>query len=568
MLQLHSVRFKNFLSTGNLFTEVSLDGEAITAVCGRNGSGKSTMVDAIVFALYNKAFRKINKPQLVNSINKKECLVEVEFTSGKHRYVVRRGIRPNIFEILRDGELIDQSAANVDYQDILETQILKMNHRTFCQVAVLGAANFVPFMQLAAHARREVVEDLLDIQIFSKMNSVLKERVSQNKESLLESKLTIESINESIAIHERHIQRAELEHSGRLELLRENLAEAEEKYRDLKKQVEEFDLGESYDEEINALTEKRNQLNFHGKRMKDKKNKLTKEAQFYEENDVCPTCHQDITVEFKKKHTCEITGKVTEITNGEQLLAAKLEQIENEMTVLREKQDGYRKRLNAKQNLENDARLAHNAVQQYKKMIAAEADAAPPSLEETESEMRALRRKLEEVTELRKKHLEKAEYLAVASSLLKDGGIKAKIIRQYIPIINKLVNKYLAAMDFFIQFEFDENFSETIRSKYREDFSYASFSEGEKARINIALLFAWRTLAKLRNSAATNLLILDEVFDGALDNVGTDELAGILETLAGECNAFIITHREGVMDKFSSTLSFETHGNFSVMIRG
>jgi DNA repair exonuclease SbcCD ATPase subunit len=568
MLQLHSVRFKNFLSTGNLFTEVSLDGEAITAVCGRNGSGKSTMVDAIVFALYNKAFRKINKPQLINSINKKECLVEVELTSGKHRYVVRRGIKPNIFEIIRDGELIDQSAANVDYQDILETQILKMNHRTFCQVAVLGAANFVPFMQLAAHARREVVEDLLDIQIFSKMNSVLKERVAQNKESLLESKLTIELINESIAIHERHMQRAELEHSGRLDLLRENLSEAEEKYRECKDRVDDFEVGESFSEQIDDLTEKRNQLNFHGKRMKDKKNKLTKESQFFDEHDVCPTCHQDITIEFKKKHTCEISGKVTEIENGEQLLSAKLQRIEDEMTELREKQETYKKRLAAKQNLENEARLAFNAVQQYKKMIATEEDAAPPSVEEAETEVRALRRKLEDVTELRKKHLEKAEYLAVASSLLKDGGIKAKIIRQYIPIINKLVNKYLAAMDFFIQFEFDENFNETIRSKYREDFSYASFSEGEKARINIALLFAWRTLAKLRNSAATNLLILDEVFDGALDNVGTDELAGILENLAGECNAFIITHREGVMDKFSSTLSFETHGNFSVMIRG
>jgi DNA repair exonuclease SbcCD ATPase subunit len=400
------------------------------------------------------------------------------------------------------------------------------------------------------------------------MNSVLKERVAQNKESLLESKLTIELINESIAIHERHMQRAELEHSGRLDLLRENLSEAEEKYRECKDRVDDFEVGESFSEQIDDLTEKRNQLNFHGKRMKDKKNKLTKESQFFDEHDVCPTCHQDITIEFKKKHTCEISGKVTEIENGEQLLSAKLQRIEDEMTELREKQETYKKRLAAKQNLENEARLAFNAVQQYKKMIATEEDAAPPSVEEAETEVRALRRKLEDVTELRKKHLEKAEYLAVASSLLKDGGIKAKIIRQYIPIINKLVNKYLAAMDFFIQFEFDENFNETIRSKYREDFSYASFSEGEKARINIALLFAWRTLAKLRNSAATNLLILDEVFDGALDNVGTDELAGILENLAGECNAFIITHREGVMDKFSSTLSFETHGNFSVMIRG
>lgn len=532
-------------------------------------SHNSTFVDALTFALYNKAFRKINKNQLVNSINQKGLLVEVDFLAGRHEYTIRRGIKPSLFEIIRDGELVDQSASNVDYQAILEEQILKMNHRTFCQVAVLGTANFVPFMQLSASQRREIVEDLLDIKIFSSMNSVLRDRVASNKEELLTNKMLIAQAEDGIAIHQKHLSRTELERDSRIIALSQQVTNAEDALKAARLALGSLPPKATTDVLTAALSANRDsqlELTFVTKRIADKRAQIKAESNFLAAHDNCPTCHQGIDGDFKTRKGCESDAKLKTLEEAEDrtrtkaaILAAADKKLRAELAALAARNDEYE----AARRLVDDE---SNRLQLLESQLAAEHNAAPQNLAEIESQLNDLRVRLEESKNLRKSLLEQQDYLSFAATLLKDGGIKSRIIRQYIPVINKLINKYLAAMDFFIQFEFDDTFNETIKSKHREDFSFASFSEGEKARINIALLFAWRTLARVRNSAACNLLILDEVFDGSLDSIGTDELGGILDGLAGECNAFIISHREAIIDMFPNMLRFEKRGNFSVLV--
>jgi len=559
----------NLLSTGNTFTEIDIDTHPMTLIVGHNGSGKSTFIDAISFALYGKPFRKINKPQLINSINAKNLLCEIEFSINSNEYLVRRGMRPNIFEIIQNGTLVNQDAATRDYQEYLEKHILRMNHKSFTQIVTLGSSTYVPFMQMPAHARREFNENLLDIQIFSTMYSLLKDKLSENKGNIIDVKYKATLAQEKIDMQNKHIlslkQSSDKIIEGKKTLIqnmRDSISDLVEQNRLLNTQVEELEL--SVNDEA-ALSKKQTSLLQLEKQMETRQSKLQKEIAFFRENDSCPTCKQSIDDTFKadsvsdrerKEHElCDALTKLEEEYNAVSLRLADIKEVRDKII-----------------DLWSTINTNNNQVDFIQKQIQLEESEVTKvqgdddTIKEETAKLVELQNQLVEYTAETETLIKQKSTLDLASVLLKDSGIKAKIIKQYVPIMNKLINKYLTAMDFFVQFELDENFNEKIRSRHRDDFSYESFSEGEKCRIDLALMLCWRTISKLRNSNSTNLLVMDEIFDGALDATGSEEFMKILKTLLGDSNIFIISHKtENISDKFGRILKFDKVKNFSRM---
>lgn len=566
MILFRKLRYKNILSTGNTFTEINLEEHPTTLVIGSNGSGKSTFLDALSFALFGKPFRKINKPQLINTINDKNLLVEVEFVIGTKNYLIRRGIKPTVFEIWQDDVRLNQDAAAKDYQEILEKTILKLNHKSFCQIIILGSSTFVPFMQLPTYQRREIIEDLLDIQIFSTMNALLKEKVSKNKTDVQEIKYQIELIKEKMIVHRDMIKRIRKSNDDHVTELENKILAAQTKVSDYQtlvadKQAEETALRDSITDQQSA-TKKRETAVGLLRALNDKIKKLTTEISFYHDNDSCPTCKQGIAHEFKDE-TVEFKRKsLLETQDARTLLEAQLAEVDARVTVIG--------------GILLDVAAIQRKISEYNGHISSGNAYITDAKEELEllktrntddslvvSELENLKVEWKNKEKLREELLVDKEVLDVASVLLKDGGIKARIIKQYIPVINKLINKYLAIMELPVGFELDENFDETIRSRFRDVFSYASFSEGEKQKLDLAILFTWRAIAKMRNSSNANLLIMDEIFDSSLDVNGIEQLATIIESISGDSNVFIISHKESMMDKFTNIIRFEKVKDFS-----
>ena len=570
MIVFKNVRWKNLLSTGNSFIEIQLNKSSNTLIIGDNGAGKSTILDALCFGLFNKPFRSIKKDQLINSVNQGGTLVEIEFIIGNREYLVKRGIKKNLFEIYRDGKLLNQDAKIKDYQEFLEKNILKLNFKSFTQIVILGMS-FIPFMQLRASDRRTIIEDLLDIEIFSVMNYLLRSKVTQNKNDIgtvdialglseNEQKLTkimIDKLKEDKTVQIKKNKKDIEKHEEFLKTHKENINQ-------IIKKIEE--LNESISDESNARG-KIDSLHDYQRDIEKNIDKYEDEIEFYEKNEACNTCRQDIPKTFRKSMIENFHAKMHEC--GQALL-----KIGN---VLQEKE----KRIHEIDTILNSvdlqkAEIAHNqntidACTQYIKKVAKqneEISQMADDIDEKKKELDVIDKDIE-IYNKEKEKLSNQKYLyELATTMLKDGGIKTRIIKQYLPIMNKLINKYLAQMDFFVSFNLDENFNESIKSRHRDEFTYDSFSEGEKMRIDLALLFTWRAVAKLKNSANTNLLILDEVFDSSLDAAGTDEFMRILNNLVKNTNVFVISHKgEILFDKFKSVLKFEKRKNFSQIIK-
>jgi DNA repair exonuclease SbcCD ATPase subunit len=563
-----SVRYKNFLSTGNVFTEIKLNENATTLIVGENGAGKSTFLDAITFSLFGKPFRNINKPQLVNSINEKDCIVEVEFAIASKQYKIIRGIKPNVFEIYIDGELLNQDAKSKDYQEQLEKLILKMNYKSFTQIVILGSTNFTPFMQLSASDRRAVIEDLLDIQIFSSMNVIVKNKLHTLKDEAAQLKIQIDNTRDKIELHKKHLDELKKNTKEIVDAKKQEVNENTASLSDLEteattKETEIDNLLLKVEDE-DTTTKKFNKLNQLEAKIEGNIQKLEKDIEFYSVNSTCPTCDQAINNKEEKVHTCN--SKITELNEG--------------LTKLKEESDAVLRRINTikstQQNLkvlEQDLVRINTSRKQVRNYIAklekeiSEIESKPAMSDEFKAQSKELLNALQAFNEKRKEVSEQTQNYDIVAQLLKDGGIKSKIIKQYVPVINKLVNKYLAAMDFFVNFNIDEEFKETIKSRHRDDFSYENFSEGEKKRIDLALLFTWRSVAKLKNSVNTNLLIFDEVFDGSLDINGTEEFMKLINMMNDNTNIFVITHKSDQMiDKFKHTIRFGKVKNFSQVI--
>ena len=560
-----SVRYKNILSTGNAWTEVQLNRSKSTLIIGDNGAGKSTMLDALTFALYGKPFRNIKKNQLINSVNGKGLEVEARFTIGGNKYLISRGIKKNKFEIYKNGEMLNQDASVRDYQAYLEDTILKLNYKSFGQVVVLGSSTFVPFMQLKAGERREVIEDLLDIQIFTVMNTLLKDRLSENKSSIIDIKHKIELLNNQIVSSKTHNESLRKLREGEVDKLKEKLreqiaiVEAEQESVDTLIQ-EVVDLGEDITDKADTKA-KLKELQELDRELLSKHRALTKEVEFYHDHDNCPTCKQGIDHEFKEETITSHSTKTAEIESARQEIRSKSDKLDKRIDDI----DDVENVISAKNMQMSEHRVAKKIAMSSCKALKEDLVGAEKQATEVDSqEILALEGELQGYHGDQTTLFDEKETLGVVSSMLKDGGIKTRIIKQYVPVMNKLINKYLSAMDFFVQFELDENFNETIRSRFRDVFSYSSFSEGEKLRIDLALLFTWRAVAKLRNSVSTNLLIMDEIMDSSLDTSGTEEFLKIIQDLTADSNIFIISHKgDQLFDKFHSVIRFEKVKNFS-----
>ena len=567
MINFRYVKFKNFLSTGNVVTNIQLDRNQNTLVIGENGAGKSTMLDALCFGLFGKSFRKIKKSQLVNSVNLKDALVEIGFDIGSIEYKIIRGLKPNKFEIYVNDRLLDQTASVRDYQEYLEKNILKLNFTSFTQIVILGSSTFVPFMQLPAYLRREIIEDLLDIKIFTAMNILLKEKVNSNKENIQEIKYKIDLEEERLNVHQQYISDIKTKNQERIDTIKEDIGKSERSIAayelDIdKNNIEASKLQKSISDET-AVSKKLNEIKNIESKFEDKTKKIRREIKFYEENDNCPTCNQSID----ETHKCnsidegkvklddieEALSKLEEQLNKENSRLLDIAEINRDIQeVLGKVTEGnnqisslnrYIKKLN--ENIEEESKQGGNLQEENKKL----------------EEIKLLVAKCEKSKDVL---IHDKQILDVAADLLKDKGIKTQIVRQYIPIMNKLINKYLASMEFFVNFELDENFDEVIKSRHRDEFSYASFSEGEKMRIDLALLLTWRSIAKMKNSTNTNILILDEVFDASLDSNGCDEFLKLLNGIGGDTNTFVISHKGDILqDKFRSVIRFEKVKNFS-----
>jgi len=562
MIIFKSIKYKNFLSSGNSFTEINLNKHKSTLVVGHNGAGKSTMLDALSFALFGKPHRKIMKSQLVNSINQKQCVVEVEFYIGKAYFKIIRGIKPTIFEIWKDGTMINQSSHANEYQKILEQNILKLNHKSFHQVVVLGSSSFIPFMQLNAGHRRDVIEDLLDINIFSKMNVILREKNSVLKDKLSTINKDIEINNTKIDQQTKYIrdiaaltEENKKKYQKQVKTAEEKILKLQNENSDLSKELENNDT----DNEYKKLQSKKNNIISQTAEIKQQMKTIAKRGMFLEKNDTCPTCEQDITnkdilINRVKNEAYQLQSTLNMITGTEDQLQNEINDLEQVMNNIREKTST----INAN-NREITSLNQSNA--DLKKYLEEEVTADLSQARVDLDNMKSLK---EDMFENKLKVNEQFGYNNVIAEMLKDTGIKTKIIKQYLPAINKLVNQYLQVLDFFVHFNLDENFNETIRSRHRDDFTYDSFSEGEKQRIDLSLLFTWRQIAKMKNSVATNLLILDETFDSSLDHDGIENLLKILYTLDADTNTFIISHKGDILDnKFETKLEFIKEKNFS-----
>ena len=566
MIIFHKIRWKNFLSTGNIFTEVQLDAHPNTLIVGENGAGKSTILDALTFVLFNKPYRNINKPQIVNSINTKECLVEVEFSLGNKDYLVRRGIKPNLFEIYLDDKLVNQDAKARDYQDMLERMILKMNYKSFTQIVILGSSSFTPFMQLTAADRRAVIEDLLDIQIFSNMNAVVKDKLGSIKTEYNELKIRLDAVKEKIDLHKRHIEDLKKNNTALIEVKRKEIEDAKHQMIELEQQ------GRKHQEQVDALlmqigdetvtNSKHGKLNTFETKIETNKRKVEKEVEFYKDNDSCPTCKQSIGPDYKHQRIQECANKIVELDAG----LEKLKEEKNAVITRLRQIAEVNSRITALGRDIANTTTSISHTRRYIDLLEREVDKLTNNSAvnaDTKEQSKELFEELSGYIERRKKITEEKQYLDVAAMLLKDSGIKTRIIRQYLPVINKFVNKYLSAMEFFVNFQIDEEFKETIKSRHRDDFSYQNFSEGEKQRIDLALLLTWRAVARIKNSVNTNLLILDETFDSSLDSKGTDTLLEILHQVPDNTNIFVISHKDQLHDKFQNSIRFEKKHNFS-----
>ena len=555
MIYFKDIRWKNLLSTGNQFTEVQLNKSSTTLIVGENGSGKSTVLDALCFGLFNKPFRRINRPQLVNSINDGGLLVEIEFDYGSKSYKVRRGIKKNIFEIYVDGKRLNQDAKVTDQQEYLEKTILKLNYKSFTQIVLLGTAGFVPFMQLKSIDRRAIIEDLLDIQIFSVMNVLLKNKISENKEdsqnievnrklSVAHISNTEEAINDLKKTKTNQIQQNESD-------INTNEEEVDRLNTTVKKLMDEI----SKDKTAQSLEEWRGFQNGIERKMLASEG----EIEFYEKNDICLTCNQELSEEHKHKMIEEHHGLLHESGGALLRLGNKIEDLQTRL-------DYVSKVQTAITTNQNQIQAISSYITKLKDQIK-EIEAREDDIEDKIRRLRNLKGDLKNCMEKQEKLSAQKQLFETAYVLLKDTGIKTRIIKQYLPIMNTLINKYLASLDFFVSFNLDEKFEEKIKSRHRDEFTYDSFSEGEKMRIDLALLFTWRTIAKMKNSVNTNLLILDEVFDSSLDANGTEEFLKIINQLAGKQNTFIISHKGDVLfDKFKNVIKFEKYKNFSRIV--
>ena len=569
MILFKTLKWKNLLSTGNYFTEVALNSNANTLIVGTNGSGKSTMLDALCFALFGKPFRNVNKPNLLNSINGRDCVVEINFSIGNKEFKIVRGIKPNIFEIYQDSVLLNQDAAVRDYQDYLERFILKLNYKSFTQIVILGSASFTPFMQLSASDRRSIIEDLLDIQIFSTMNGLVKERLTGNKDLTVAKKNDIALLLQKYDLKKEHQDKLNQDTEEKVKEYEKEILLYRETIRTLHDDIDSLEQAKQILSEICAkIPENEKKITSFKKvesQIESKISKVGTDREFYEHNADCPTCRQAITLEFKEGQLSELGTKEHELASGLAELQAKITAQEDVVTELREKEkelSNVRIQLATTQTsvkgLNSSITKLENQIEQVKKSKQENID---------ESELNDIKKGVEEAQDELKVLMEEKSYLDVASVLLKDTGIKTNIIKQYLPVINKLVNKYLTSMDFFVNFNLDESFKETIKSRHRDDFSYHNFSEGEKQRIDMALMLTWRAIAKLKNSTNTNLLILDEVFDSSLDSTGTEELMKILHSL-DDVNLFVISHKGDILqDKFANTIRFDKIKNFSRIVK-
>lgn len=569
MIIFKSVSWKNFLSTGNSPNKVNLNEHSTTLIVGKNGEGKSTILDALTFSLFNKPFRDINKNQLINSINQKNCVVEIEFDIGSIQYKVVRGIKPNIFEIYQNGNLINQDAAVKDYQKVLEQQILKLNYKTFTQVVILGSASFVPFMQLPVWQRREVVEDILDIKVFSTMNTILKEKMAENKEALTAVETEIRIITEQAKAQKKLIDSLQTSKDQNVKVLRDkidaNITEINDKTHLvdlLNADIEELNLKLAYKEDVDKNIELC-KTNMH--KLQQKMAQADEHIEFFASNESCPSCEQSIVHEHKEQIISKISHEKQEINNGLSTLnsaytklSADLQLKQDLLNQIQDKNISISTEVNAMNMLVRANQQLEKEINELS--VQGDIDSEKDKLKIMAND--ALEKNTSKMELVKEKQLQD-----IASTLLKDTGIKTTIIREYLPAMNKLINMYLSAMDFFVKFDLDESFNESIKSRFRDEFTYASFSEGEKMRIDLAILFTWRQIAKMKNSVNTNLLLLDEIFDSSLDVAGTDYFLSVMDTLGENTNVFVISHKGDVLlDKFKNNIRFEKTNDFSSLI--
>jgi DNA repair exonuclease SbcCD ATPase subunit len=568
MITFRKITWKNFLSTGNNETVVQLDRAPTTLIIGSNGCGKSTLTDAISFALFGKPHRDINKPALLNSINKRDCLVSVTFDIGKHNFIINRGIKPNVFEIWQNGHMINQSSNTRDYQKYLEQNVLKLNHKSFHQIVVLGSSSFVPFMQLKSSHRREVIEDLLDINIFSKMNLILREESARGKESLklIDHELDIKVSN--ISMQEKYIRDMAKISSGIILNKRNELNKLEDMTQSitdaivlLDADVDKYDT--ATDDILSKLMDDRNVHTTDLNVLKLQLKALMKESKFYTNNDNCPSCTQAIDTTLRKGKIKSINVTAADALANKALLESKYDEASGAI-------EAVTNQLANKRQLNEQIRTKHAELKHINASIKSlrddldHAQTDSVDLDSAKGELDVLQTDKNALSERRYNMLDDAAYRVVIAEMLKDTGIKTKVIKEYLPIMNSLINSYLQTLDFFVSFNLDENFDESIRSRHRDNFSYASFSEGEKARIDLALLFTWRQIARMKNSTNTNLLILDETFDSSMDEDGMENLMKILNTLDSDSNVFVISHKGEILDsKFRHKIEFIKEHNFS-----
>ena len=569
MIIFKSVRWKNFLSTGNAFSEIRLDASPATLIVGANGAGKSTFLDAMCYALFNKPFRKITKSQLVNAVNEKDTMVELEFSIGSREYMVRRGIKPSLFELYLNDVKLNEEASQIEQQKYLEQSILGLNYKSFTQVVVLGSSCFVPFMQLSPPNRREVIEDLLDIRIFSTMNGILKERVKGIKETIREIEYQFELAKNKVEMQQSLIANLNEQSNANVARRKKEIVELDGEISNISIGVEDnLKLTKSYEKSLikyQKVDTELSQLKVYESRFKDKQKAFKKEYKFFESNEHCPTCHQTITANLRNAKKVEITTQLGDIDKAtvelQGKLTAILKQVEEKSTIVSQLSDTQRKISDAQREIN----WRKKQIKQIEDKIE-EATGSGSNVKKEKDKLKQLAKDGLKVEESLLDEKKVRDNYNTVTNMLRDTGIKSTIIKKYLPIMNQLINRYLKELDFYVSFELDENFVETIKSRFRDEFSYASFSEGEKMRIDLALLFTWRTIAKMKNSANTNLLILDEIFDSSLDTAGTDDFLKILHTVSDKTNVFVISHKtESLQDKFASTLQVEKKQNFSVI---
>lgn len=567
MITFKSVRWKNLLSTGNAWTAVNLDSHPTTLIIGENGAGKSTILDALCFGLFGKPFRNIKKDQLVNSVNNKQCLIEVEFEVGTKKYLVRRGIKPGKFEIVVNGVMMDRMASVRDQQAYLEQTILKLSYHSFTQIVILGNASFVPFMQLRAQERREIIEDLLDITIFTAMNELLKDRISSNKEKIQTAKYQLDLISEKLEVHQDHLKEMSANQKIKESKLVKEIEKANAFIAKTQKTIEKLDerivhLDEKCEGE-SIFQEKLKKIDRIESQLEEKRKENKEKIKFYQENENCPECNQQLDKEFVDNKVKSHKETLSELEDGLAKLGDQVQQVTSELSNIAEL-------VSEKNNIVGKKLEASASINQWHEYIRRVEDEVKEHKQDTGSiksekeVIKDLKKQTKDSSKSHEKLIHQKALYEAAWTLLRDAGIKTAIIRQYVPIINKLVNKYLSALEFFVQFELDEKFNEVIRSRYRDEFTYSSFSEGEKMRIDLALLFTWRAIAKMKNSTNTNLLILDEVFDASLDTSGCDEFLKLINQMGDGVRVFVISHKGDILaDKFSETLKMEKYKNFS-----